>query len=84
MPKILIKEFDRTSPGTPGEYGNYSVLIAGFTGTKSTAKEAKIINPDENGVYEFTSATAFADTIGLVAPAITEEDYRYINTHNTS
>ena len=30
MPKILIKEFDKTSAGTPGRYGNYSVLITGY------------------------------------------------------
>ena len=32
MPKILINEKDRTSPGTPASYANYSVLIAGTWG----------------------------------------------------
>jgi hypothetical protein len=30
MPKILINEIDKTTPGIPGNYSNYSVLIAGF------------------------------------------------------
>ena len=30
MPKILINEVDLTSPGTPGRYNNYSVLITGY------------------------------------------------------
>ena len=30
MPKILIKEIDKTSSGTPGSYANYSVLITGY------------------------------------------------------
>lgn len=30
MPKILINEQDFTSPGTPGSYANFSVLVAGF------------------------------------------------------
>ena len=32
MPKILINEKDKTSPGTPASYANYSVLITGFSG----------------------------------------------------
>jgi hypothetical protein len=66
MPKILINEKDRTSPGTPGSYANYSVLIAGYKGTPSTKMDAMIIEPDSNGVYEFSSKQAFEDTIGLV------------------
>lgn len=65
MPKILIKEVDNTSAGTPGRYGNYAVLLPGFKGTPST-DEKKLQKPDENGVYEFDSAQAFKDTIGLV------------------
>ena len=64
MPKILINEIDNTSSGTPGRYGNYAVLIAGYTGTP-TAEESKRQKPDENGVYEFSSAQAFKDTIGV-------------------
>lgn len=64
MPKILINEVDNTSAGTPGRYGNYAVLLPGFKGTPSI-DEKKLQNPDENGVYEFNSAQAFKDTIGL-------------------
>ena len=69
MPKILINEKDKTSPGTPGSYSNYAVLIAGFRGeaTKPTVKA------ESNGVYEFSSAQDFEDTIGLAAPQVPEE-----------
>ena len=65
MPKILINEVDNTSAGTPGRYGNYSVLIAGLAGTPAE-NESKRQKPDENGVYEFNSAQAFKDTIGVI------------------
>lgn len=63
MPKILINEVDKTSAGTPGRYGNYAVLLAGYKGTPVT-DESKWQKPDTNGVYEFSSAQAFRDTIG--------------------
>ena len=63
MPRILINEENNTSAGTPGRYGNYSVLIAGYMGTPS-ADQARWQQPDENGVYEFNSVQAFLDTIG--------------------
>lgn len=65
MPRILINEVDNTSAGTPGRYGNYAVLLAGYMGTPAK-DEDKWQKPDENGVYEFNSAQAFADTIGVV------------------
>ena len=76
MPKILINEKDRTSPGTPGSYANYSVLIAGYMGrtaiTTAVAEAdetgqtvADKIQPDSNGVYEFSSKQDFEDTIGF-------------------
>ena len=61
MPKILINEVDNTSAGTPGRYGNYSVLLTGYMGTPEAGTK---VEPDSNGVYEFTSATAFKNTIG--------------------
>lgn len=70
MPRININEKDNTSPGTPGSYANYSVLIAGFTKYSATELAAKEIQPDDNGVYEFDSADDFIDTIGAVAPKI--------------
>jgi hypothetical protein len=72
MPKILINEIDKTNPGTPGSYANYSVLIAGFMG----AGDGKTVAPDSNGVYEFSSAQDFIDTIGLVAPKHTDEEHQ--------
>lgn len=75
MPKILINEKDRTSPGTPASYANYSVLIPGFTDRTpvllnadgSNVEDADKIQPDSNGVYEFSSKQDFEDTIGFSA-----------------
>jgi hypothetical protein len=69
MPRILINEKDKTSPGTPAGYANYTVLIAGFKGEGTSTS----IEPDSNGVYEFSTAQAFEDTIGLVPPKGTVE-----------
>ena len=79
MPRILINERDYTNPGTAGSYANYAVLITGFAGTPSTDADATIIKPDSNGVYEFTSAKAFSDTIGLAAPDISDTICHYGN-----
>lgn len=68
MPKILIKETDLTSPGTPGSYANYSVLIAGPMTRQATNSDPVLA--DTNGVYEFTSADDFKNTIGLVNPKV--------------
>ena len=67
MPKILINEKDRTSPGNASSYSNYTVLIPGFRGI-ATATEKTRVEPDTNGVYEFNSAKKFEETIGLIAP----------------
>ena len=67
MPKILINEKDRTSPGSPASYANYSVLITGFgNGTGQDSQSDLFVEPDANGIYEFSSADAFEKTIGLV------------------
>ena len=68
MPKILINEQDFTTPGTPGNYANFAVLITGFAGEVSDP----IVKPDNNNAYEFKSAQTFKDTIGLVAPSMTK------------
>ena len=84
MPKILINEKDKTSPGTPSNYANYSVLITGFTGRNpilTAEAEADVtktlvadpIQPDSNGVYEFSSVQDFINTIGLKAPKDSKE-----------
>jgi hypothetical protein len=75
MPKILINEKDRTSPGAPAGYTNFAVLITGFMGqSNSSADPAKLVKPDGNGVYEFSSSEDFRDTIGLVPPVLSKED----------
>ena len=78
MPKILINETDKTTPGTPGSYDNFAVLITGFAGTasNSTSNGDPLVKADPNNAYEFKSAQAFRDTIGLVPPVmskVTEE-----------
>lgn len=47
MPKILINEKDFTTPGTPGNYSNYAVLITGFRAKGKTpilTEEAEAFN----------------------------------------
>ena len=86
MPKILINEKDNTSPGTPGSYANYSVLIAGYMGRTPVLTEdatednpADKIQPDSNGVYEFSSKQDFEDTVGF-SKAEKAAGYADINT----
>jgi hypothetical protein len=80
MPNILIKERDYTSPGALGEYSNYAVLITGYRVNEASADDS--IQPDSNGVYEFTSVGDFDKVIGLArvektieATGNTEEHY---------
>ncbi len=70
MPRININEKDRTSPGTPGGYSNNTVLIAGFSAytDEEIKANAKAIQADDNGIFEFESEADFERTIGLVAP----------------
>lgn len=84
MPRILINEEDRTSPGTPSDYANYSVLIAGFSEFTEEQRKERAQNrtaqaADSNGVYEFTSRDAFVNTIGCVDPAGADGNYHYGN-----
>lgn len=78
MPKILINEIDDTSAGTPGRYSNYAVLIAGYKG-EPAKDEKKWQAADENGVYEFSSAQAFKDTIGESATTLENGECHYGN-----
>ena len=86
MPKILINEKDNTSPGTPGNYANYSVLIAGYKGTPSTSPDAMLVEPDSNGVYEFSSKQAFEDTIGFTEDEVKAgvADIKKVTTEGTT
>lgn len=68
MPKILIKESDFTNPGAPADYGNFTVLITGFTGETDVVDQDDILEPDHNGVYEFYSTTTFKATVGRCGP----------------
>lgn len=84
MPRININEKDRTSPGTPGGYSNNTVLIAGFSAyTDDQIKaNAKAVQADDNGIFEFESADDFVKTIGLVAPTIHMTGEGADNTYN--
>lgn len=72
MPRININEKDRTSPGTPGGYSNNTVLIAGFSAytDEEIKANAKAVQADDNGIFEFESIDDFEKTIGLVAPTV--------------
>jgi len=61
MPKIIIREFDKTTAVGTG-YSNFSVLVPGFCG-----KEPAEGTFDENGVAEFTSVEEFEKLIGKSA-----------------
>lgn len=85
MPKILIRETDLTTPGSANSYANYSVLIPGFHANILT--EQDIVQPDANGVYEFTSASAFETVMGLVRPTLhyateTQSEGSTVTTYN--
>lgn len=57
MPKIIIKEYDKTKPGSV-EYANFSVVVPGILG------EGTHEGFDENGVIELNSQTQFDEIIG--------------------
>jgi hypothetical protein len=118
MPKILINEKDKTSPGNPNSYSNFSVLLLGFQKEFTDTEMSKIIAElqaydaavaaiargdktaviptlsdntlmfkareklvDSNGVYEFSSAEDFKNTIGLRAPEITDAFSDKVSCH---
>lgn len=80
MPNISIKEINRTSAGTPGEYGNITVLIPGYKGTPDSAK-GESISADFNGAYEFTSQGDFLATIGEAAAEKKDADGKIVELH---
>ena len=58
MPKIVIREYDKTKAVGP-EYANFSVVVPGFV---AEGKGGKF---DENGIYECSSRDDFDKYIGF-------------------
>ena len=68
MPKIVIKEYDKTK-AIANEYANFAVVIPGPVDAKSDLTVF-----DDNGIYECSSQADFIKNIGLQANvAATEE-----------
>lgn len=68
MPKIVIKEYDKTK-AVANEYANFAVVIPGPVDAKSDLDVF-----DDNGIYECSSQADFIKNIGLQANvAATEE-----------
>ena len=61
MPKIIIREYDKTRANV-GEYQNFSVVVPGFV-NPGTCDQSVF---DENGVFECDSQAAFKEKIGKV------------------
>lgn len=69
MPKIVIKEYDKTK-AIANEYANFAVVIPGPVDAKSDFTVF-----DDNGIYECSSQADFIEKIGLQANvAATEEE----------
>ena len=61
MPKIVIKEYDKTK-AIANEYANFAVVVPGPVGDKSDLTVF-----DDNGIYECSSQADFVKKIGLLA-----------------
>lgn len=61
MPKIIIREYDKTKANV-GEYQNFSVVVPGFV-NDNTCDQSVF---DENGVFECNSQKTFEEKIGKV------------------
>jgi hypothetical protein len=60
MPKIVVREFDKTTAvGAP--YSNFAVVVPGFAKTGATCF-------DENGIYECKSKDDFKENVTLISP----------------
>lgn len=69
MPKIVIKEYDKTK-AIANEYANFAVVVPGPV---DTTKDLSFF--DDNGIYECSSQADFIEKIGLQANvAATEEE----------
>ena len=60
MPKIIIREYDKTKANI-GEYQNFSVVVPGFV---SPTCDQSVF--DENDVFECNSQKTFVEKIGKV------------------
>ena len=68
MPKIVIKEYDKTK-AIANEYANFAVVVPG-----PVDDESDLTVFDDNGIYECSSQAEFVEKIGLQANvAATEE-----------
>lgn len=68
MPKIVIKEYDKTK-AIANEYANFAVVIPGPVGDTSDLDVF-----DDNGIYECSSQADFVEKIGLLANAAATEE----------
>jgi hypothetical protein len=63
MPKIVIREFDKTKAVGP-EYASFAVVVPGFIG--SSTNEAVF---DKNGIYECSSRDDFVKNVNIAQNA---------------
>lgn len=66
MPKIIVKEYDNTKPGSV-EYSNFAVVVPGEVGDKYPANNLDADGNaifDENGICECNSLSYFEENIG--------------------
>lgn len=68
MPKIVIKEYDKTK-AIANEYANFAVVVPGPV---DTAKDLSFF--DDNGIYECSSQADFIEKIGLQANVAAKEE----------
>ena len=68
MPKIVIREFDKTTAGG-APYANFSVVVPGFVKEEDpeTGFKPDLTVFDDNGVYECTTQKEFKENIGLTS-----------------
>ena len=62
MPKIIIKELDKTTAGV-GQYTNFSVVVPGLVASGKSDEGVF----DENGIFETNSQSDFVKKVGKVA-----------------
>jgi hypothetical protein len=68
MPKIVIREFDKTT-AAGAAYANFSVVVPGFySAVDNKDNKTGAFAFDENGVYECNNQKEFKTKIGLVSP----------------